>query len=201
MRNRIRWPFDARAAAAPPSQEWNSQVCTVTRMPGCADGATCERIVELAQRYPAEAGRMADGEDGRRRNVVRWIPRDPGCAWLYDMVSAVFAEANERYGFELSGYAEPLHLVEYAEQGHIDWHLDCTQRETSTRKLVATLHLSRPTRYRGGELEFCAMARPMPPPAQGEAIVFPAFLPHRVTPVRRGRRHVLVAWAHGPAFR
>ena len=35
----------------------------------------------------------------------------------------------------------------------------------------------------------------------GTGIAFQAFLHHRVTPVTRGMRRSLVAWAHGPVFR
>lgn len=201
MRNRIDWPLEPAAPGARRTEEWNSQVCSVQRYPRRADADTCARIVELARGYPAEPGRMAAGLGRMRRNVVRWIERDTRSDWLYHLVSAIFVEANRRYGFELSGYAEPLHVVEYGRDDHIGWHLDCTREQTSTRKLVATLHLTDPTGYSGGELDFCALAERLAPPVQGEAIVFPAFLPHRVRRVRHGRRHVLVAWAHGPAFR
>ena len=201
MRNRIEWTLEPATRRARRAEEWNSQVCSVQRFPHRADADTCQRILELARRHPAEPGRLAAGSGGLRRNVVRWIECDAMSGWLYHLVSAIFVEANRRYGFELSGYAEPVHVVEYCRDGHIGWHLDCTREQTSTRKLVATLHLSDPSSYSGGDLDFCALSRPLAPPALGEAIVFPAFLPHRVRRVRRGRRHVLVAWAHGPAFR
>jgi len=37
--------------------------------------------------------------------------------------------------------------------------------------------------------------------AQGTAVAFPSYLAHQVSPVTRGLRHSLVAWAYGPAFR
>jgi PKHD-type hydroxylase len=36
---------------------------------------------------------------------------------------------------------------------------------------------------------------------QGSVICFPSFLAHRVSPVTRGLRRSLVAWAYGPAYR
>lgn len=36
---------------------------------------------------------------------------------------------------------------------------------------------------------------------QGEAICFPSWTPHRVTPIEWGVRHALAVWVHGPQFR
>jgi PKHD-type hydroxylase len=35
----------------------------------------------------------------------------------------------------------------------------------------------------------------------GDALVFPSFLRHRVTPVSRGVRYSLVTWIEGPQWR
>jgi PKHD-type hydroxylase len=36
---------------------------------------------------------------------------------------------------------------------------------------------------------------------QGAAILFPALLTHRITPIARGSRYSLVAFFNGPPFR
>ena len=36
---------------------------------------------------------------------------------------------------------------------------------------------------------------------QGSIIIFPSFVYHQVTPVRRGMRQSLVGWISGPTFR
>jgi PKHD-type hydroxylase len=35
----------------------------------------------------------------------------------------------------------------------------------------------------------------------GEVVLFSSFLSHRVKPVTKGTRHVVVAWFTGPPFR
>ncbi len=35
---------------------------------------------------------------------------------------------------------------------------------------------------------------------QGSVIVFPSFVWHRVTPVKKGKRYSLVNWALGPSY-
>ena len=35
---------------------------------------------------------------------------------------------------------------------------------------------------------------------KGDIVIFPSYKLHRVSPVTKGVRHSLVAWAHGSAF-
>jgi len=77
------------------------------------------------------------------------------------------------------------------------------------RKLSLTLNLTDPSEYDGGDLKFdfgehaesgqfhtCEEIRP-----QGSMIVFPSFVPHCVTPVKRGTRYSLVCWSLGEPFK
>lgn len=183
-----------------PQLAWNSSVSGVLRLPSYVSPATCERLIELSTRFPDEPGRMFDRDDARR-NRVRVLEFGEETRWAFDLMAGLFERANRHFRFELAGLAEPVHTIEYAGGDFIDWHSDCTQRQTSTRKLVATILLSPRDAFKGGELEFAAMHAPARPAAIGDATVFPAFLPHRVMPVTHGRRVVFAAWAHGPAFR
>lgn len=72
------------------------------------------------------------------------------------------------------------------------------------RKLSLTINLSNPRSYEGGDfeiqrdddIEVVTEGR-----GQGNMILFPSFLPHRVTPVTRGTRYSLVIWLLGRPFR
>ena len=196
MRSPISFPF---ADQPDPHVDWNSFVCEVLRFPAYASAAVCSDILGLANRYDPVPGRLVGDRDGRR-NRVRLIPLEDGTAWLFDFMRKLFLDANRRYQFDLAGFAEQLHAIEYQAGDHIDWHLDCGARENSTRKLAATILLTHPDEFDGGDLSFCAMTE-LPSHGIGDAIVFPAFLGHRVEPVRRGTRTILAAWAHGSAFR
>ena len=196
MRSPVSFPF----AAEPETHvEWNSFVCEVLRFPSYASPEICREILRLSSRYDPVPGRLVGDREGRH-NRVRLVPLDGDTAWLFDFMKGLFLEANRRYQFELAGFAERLHAIEYQPGDHIDWHLDCGARENSTRKLAATVLLTDPGDFDGGELSFCAMSE-LPSHGIGDAIVFPAFLGHRVEPVRRGTRNILAAWAHGSAFR
>lgn len=205
MLNPVYLPFaDGRVREAEeearPRLAWNSSVSGVLRLPAYVSPPTCEMLTELSARFPGEPGRMFDRADARK-NRVRVLEFADETRWAFDLMAGLFERANRHFRFELTGFAEPVHAIEYAAGDFIDWHSDCALRQTSTRKLVATILLSAPKAFEGGELQFSAMDAPARPAALGDATVFPAFLPHRVMPVTQGRRLVLVAWAHGPAFR
>ena len=60
-----------------------------------------------------------------------------------------------------------------------------------------------PDEYEGGELQFSYYSNNFTrakPPA-GTAVIFPAWVPHRVTPIKSGIRRSLVAWMDGPLFK
>ena len=66
------------------------------------------------------------------------------------------------------------------------------------RKLSVVVMLSRAEDYEGGVFE---LSQGAPRLAQGDAVAFPSFHRHRVTPVTGGIRRSMAAWFHGPAFK
>ena len=83
--------------------------------------------------------------------------------------------------------------------GHFGWHVDSRGGHTdepahlALRRLSGSLVLERPEE--GGALEI--KDAPVAPQTAGSAILFPSInTSHRVTPVKRGRRVSLVAWAY-----
>ena len=84
-----------------------------------------------------------------------------------------------------------------------DWHID-TFIETPNayqRKLSVTLQLSDTNDYEGGDFEFMHSSSPSNVRGQGNILVFPSFMTHRVTPVTKGTRRSLVAWFEGSKFK
>ena len=86
---------------------------------------------------------------------------------------------------------------------------DQNNRIGKVRKLSATINLTEPEQYKGGNLKFdfgphsdgeryheCIEIRP-----QGSMVVFPSFVHHQVTPVDVGIRYSLVLWSLGKPFR
>ncbi len=131
--------------------------------------------------------------------------------WMEDLDSELVAkigltiiDANERfYKFNLSGFFDydPCRIFKYEDsiKAHYGWHNDLGPDLMSTRKLSFSILLNDPSTYEGGRLEF------MPDfgfsnVQQGDLVVFPSYLTHRVTQITSGTRYCIVGWVHGPAF-
>jgi len=133
--------------------------------------------------------------------LTSWLEQQEANAWVFERISGAVHEANECLAFDLAGFGEPLHYVEYGAGGGFEWHSDLTAGRASNRKLSVSLQLSAPTDYEGGELELCPHGVMKGFRERGSVLVFPAYIPHRVLRISRGMRRALVAWIHGPAFR
>ena len=178
----------------------NPDVATVRRIPCVLDARECASVLELASMEPRFHSSWVDATPARRDCVGAWIPPLEQARWLYRRVAEAFAEANKGYRFRIEGIIEPLLAVAYDRGGHFGWHLDTGPELSACRKLSLSILLSDPGDFEGGTLEFAGSEDPAARMEQGAACVFPSYLAHRVSPVARGRRIALVAFAYGPSF-
>jgi PKHD-type hydroxylase len=183
-------PDGARLAPNPHLQE-------VQLLEGVFDDGECDRIVALGQARPRWPGRSSSDDPDYRVCLTSWHEREAGNDWVFERIAQAVHEANAPLGFDLAGFGEPLHYVEYGEGGGFEWHSDLT----AGRKLSVSLQLSAPEAYEGGLLELCPHGVMRGFRARGSVLVFPAYIPHRVLRISRGMRRALIAWIHGPAFR
>lgn len=145
-------------------------------------------------------------EDVDRVRITRtaWLAPNKETGWVYERMQAVIQGANEQFhNFELNGFAEDFQYTVYhgTEGGHYDWHMDLTTQQYP-RKLSMSVQLSDPDDYEGCDLQFYGSRQlETAPRTRGAAIIFPAYIMHRVTPVISGTRKSLVAWAAGPRFK
>lgn len=107
------------------------------------------------------------------------------------VTNAILAENESRYGFHLSGKSENVLYTE-----HYDWRIDAAKNKK--RKLTAVMQLSDPSEYEGGELQIQNGDIHVMDKTKGGCVVFPSWMPHRVTPVTRGARQSLVIYLEGP---
>ncbi len=117
------------------------------------------------------------------------------------IVAGVQALNVEVYGFRVVGAEDPMRVMRYrAEAGdhYTRSHFDLGPLHP-LRKLSFSIMLSESHAFAGGDLEFSgtvvAASR-----TQGTVTVFPAFVPHRVTPLEQGERRVVVGFLLGPTF-
>lgn len=129
---------------------------------------------------------------------------------LYEMMRQRILERlpdlNSCYQFELFGADEvfkEIHILKYVEGNFHGEHLDLAgYEEMCNRKLSLIVQLN--PDYEGGELVLYNSypEKPLTNSKQaGDAVVFPAWMPHEVRPVDYGTRYVLVVWLTGPKFR
>lgn len=173
-------------------------------LPDVLSGAECAKVIELGE-TSAPISAHATGDETRstaaRVGRITWIRPEHSTQWLFERVATLFATANQRYGLDLAGMIDPIQFSIYRDGAYFDWHNDIGSDLSAGRKLSVTIQLVNSDEYDGGALEFHHGSEMPIARTRGTATVFPSYLAHRVTPVRRGRRISIVAWAYGPAFR
>jgi PKHD-type hydroxylase len=179
----------------------NSHVSSPLVFTGIFSAEECQRIVSLSQNRQQRAGTMMYAKPNIRKSTIAWIDIQTDSQWLYEKVWNTFQAVNRWFKFDLFGLVDEIQFAKYAVGDSFGWHLDAGVGQTSTRKLSMSVQLCDDHEYSGGDLELCACPQLDPRRRRGTIIVFPSFLAHQVTPVTRGTRYSLVAWAHGPAFK
>jgi PKHD-type hydroxylase len=164
----------------------------------------CERIIGLFAKLPKEEGGVnSSGPDPKkRRSTIAWLRwGNPDADWVYKRIWEKLKAANEQhYKYDLT-QIQSIQLTEYVEGEHYTWHSDMSFGRNSVRKLSASLQLSDPETYEGGDLVFRTHIIEKAPRAQGTLVFFPSFIFHCVESVTRGTRYALVCWVQGPPLR
>ena len=123
----------------------------------------------------------------------------------FDIIAErIFKINSEYWNFDIRYIdfsKDPPLVLKYGLNQKFDWHFDMSSQE-STRKLSFTIQLSDSNDYKGGDLQFIHTEEHKSKIRQkGDIIIFPSYVWHRVTPITEGKRHALVGWIHGPAFK
>ncbi|WP_169568017.1 2OG-Fe(II) oxygenase family protein [Sneathiella limimaris] len=140
-----------------------------------------------------------------RSNYQQKVPVDDMGFPLNRIAEEISRANSEIWRFDLGGFAEDdmPWVMDYCRQGdHNDWHVDLGQAATASRKLGFSLQLTEGSEYEGGDLGFHRIKKKREElTRKGTLIVFPSFWLHRVAPMTKGARKVVVGWVHGPSFR
>ena len=110
---------------------------------------------------------------------------------LYAILSKIAKTVNQYFGYDIDGI-EKAQVIRYKSPSRgYEYHIDIGPEGTpATRK------------YEGGEICFrTGESASCTKPKVGEVVAFSSFLPHKVKPITKGERYVLVAWFTGPPFR
>ncbi|NDG29025.1 2OG-Fe(II) oxygenase [bacterium] len=141
-----------------------------------------------------------------RESNIGFIVSNYYTEWLYKKVYKLSQILSEDLDIELD-YVEQLQLAEYSKdyQGYYHRHVDIGGVVNSRhRKISATIQLSDPNDYEGGELLIYSLhgSESMTAPKEiGSLTFFSSVVLHEVTKVTKGIRYSLVIWFSGPKFR
>ena len=167
------------------------------------DAEECRRIIDYNEACKVRETVVKAGNASYRNTDVHWLHfQNDDYKWIYERVGDISRKFNaETYQFEFDRCTD-LQLARYTVDQHYDWHTDLGADGYSRRKLSIALMLSDRADFEGGELQFGgAQFTRSAEVEQGDAILFPAWARHRVTPVTSGERWTLVGWWLGPPFR
>lgn len=138
-----------------------------------------------------------------RSTDIFWLTHgNPEFEWIYQRLADVTLKLNnETFQFELDSCTD-LQLARYLPGQHYDWHTDLSANGYSRRKISVVVLLNNKDEFTDGNLQFGAdKFKRNADLNPGDAILFPSWMSHRVTPVGEGIRWTLVAWWLGPPFK
>ena len=182
----------------------NNQFCSILHAT-FFDKTQCKAITDQAVEELWMSGETIGGGVNKKvRHVEQQVLPINEKGWPLTRILELAKQANNaRYKFDMSGFLDvdaPM-LMKYEKGGHYDWHVD-TGNAVCHRKLSFTIQLSDPKDYQGGDIEFIGSKVDKEAFRQrGVCIIYPSFLPHRITKVTKGVRHAIVGWIHGPTFK
>jgi PKHD-type hydroxylase len=115
------------------------------------------------------------------------------------VVQSYIVEANRIWNYNIHRL-EKVQLSKYEVGGHYDWHMDSkVPVNDEQRKLSVSILLNED--FAGGGLVIEPNKDENVLKSQGDIVVFPSFLQHKVLPVTDGTRYTAVSWAYGSTFR
>lgn len=135
--------------------------------------------------------------------------------WIGGLMRHFIWSANSKIWHYDLNFIQVLQLTRYDAGDFFSWHKDSEEAPYDdesriewrglTRKLSATLSLSHPDDYGGGNLrlkdEYGYVWQDPGFRLQGTVTVFPSNILHEVTELSFGQRKSIVAWALGPPLR
>jgi hypothetical protein len=124
-------------------------------------------------------------------------------AFPFTEITAITKKANEEiYDFKLLGIIDQDYpqVFKYDVGDHYDFHVDLNPLAV-TRKLSFIVCLDKLVDRTGGKVEFLNTELEDGLQEQGNIIIFPSFLPWKITKVTKGSARFIFGNIHGALFR
>jgi hypothetical protein len=143
-----------------------------------------------------------DQINGKNKADIAILPPNQDTQWLFDKFSALVGRINiDFFMYDIDGF-DAFAYTKYKKGQECGWHYDVDFAFLNwERKISASIMLTDPEEYLGGEIEIMGTGDPgevMPIKPNLGSIVFHApWMPSRITTVTSGTRKSLNVWVMG----
>lgn len=166
-----------------------------------------EKIIDLEDLQKFAKGTVGVSQEQNnkiRDSQISWLHHDQNSDWLFQKFAFLTSQANyEYFMYDIDGF-DAFQYTKYSTEEHYDWHIDLMTGSPYfewERKISASIMLSDPSEYGGGEFELIPHGNINSPIKEklqkGDVVYFASWMPHKVHPVTSGVRKTLVAWIMG----
>ena len=149
-----------------------------------------------------------------RDSEVNFFKNTP---WINRLIDPYIKHANEKAKWHFNIIkSEDFQFTKYGINQHYNWHQDSFKSlypqehkyAGLARKLSTSVILSDKNEYQGGDLNFAYQNKhnkinnfKLNNLEVGTIVVFPSFLWHKVSEIKKGKRYSLVSWYLGERFK
>ena len=194
-----------------PIPQFNKQLNYFCHVTDVFSKEEVKKILDLEDLTRFLKGNVGDGNRGELNIVARdsdvmWIQPTDGqngeALWLFEKFAHLTAQINQDHFLFDIDHLQAFQYTVYRENQHYTWHVDIANTWLKyERKISATIILTDPDEYEGGEFETILGGNAAEPvvlkPNKGDVVFFASWMPHRVRPITNGVRKSLVAWVMG----
>lgn len=166
-----------------------------------------DKIIELGKALNIKTAKTEKGlKSDVRNNGIDWFSTNGTAQYnfMYERLTGMIHALNDRFfKFDLS-HIEDLQFTQYNKGEYYHCHKDQGYSKGYARKLTFVVQLTDEKDYEGGELLLYSKDLINPDimsKQRGRLVAFPSYILHEVKEVKKGTRHSLVGWVHGPRFR
>lgn len=179
----------------------------------------CHKILNNKFVWDKQEGSVYDAKDPKaggdvnhdtRKCTVYHRQSQTDKDWITDRLALAYNDYKNSFRDApvADPYSTQMEIVEYLEEAdhfaeHPDIHINPQafkqQRQGLVRKISTSTLLNRPEEFEGCDISFRTKpneARGIPL-ERGDCLMFPSYYMHKVNPLIKGERRVLITWMHG----
>lgn len=176
----------------------------------CLSRDECYQVIEYAEKFlktkPGPVTTHLNVNKDIRDSQIAWVNRhNPKFDWLFKTIDQRVWDISRSW-FDVDYHRDGCDAFQYTiytKDQFYGKHIDTFYQagELIQRKISASILLSDPADFEGGQLLVGGGTLDAEQMEIGQIYVFPSIISHEVTAVTAGIRRSLVAWYTGPSWR